>query len=305
MATGWALPWGVVNKKLKWQSKTVLLAVLPFAAASIVLELSWWATNWPGVAIWIGGLCLLLGIVVLQLRGADGGGAFAGAVITATLMCSTVSFPYRPWHTALVPVLTVFVLSFAATRFGQRRKERLGVAEQKHGRSASQVAANLGAAALVSHPVVQSWLNERNLFPVAGAASALVFAPMLASLAEAAADTVSSEMGQVLDPNPRMITNLRRVEPGTDGGVSLSGSASGAIAAATVALAGTAALRGNVELFGLSLGGGVFGLLLDSLLGATLERRGWLNNDAVNFVSTAGAAAFAIAAAMCLRALGH
>ena len=41
--------------------------------------------------------------------------------------------------------------------------------------------------------------------------------------------------------------------------------------------------------------GGVFGLFFDSLLGATLERRGWLNNDTVNFLSTAGAAAFALA----------
>jgi uncharacterized membrane protein len=35
-------------------------------------------------------------------------------------------------------------------------------------------------------------------------------------------------------------------------------------------------------------------LFFDSLLGATLERRGWLNNDAVNFLSTASAAAFAL-----------
>jgi uncharacterized membrane protein len=37
-------------------------------------------------------------------------------------------------------------------------------------------------------------------------------------------------------------------------------------------------------------------LLFDSVLGATLERRGWLNNDAVNFLSTLSAAAFALAA---------
>jgi uncharacterized membrane protein len=43
-----------------------------------------------------------------------------------------------------------------------------------------------------------------------------------------------------------------------------------------------------------SCAGGVFGLFFDSLLGATLERRGWLNNDAVNFLSTASAAGFAL-----------
>ncbi len=38
---------------------------------------------------------------------------------------------------------------------------------------------------------------------------------------------------------------------------------------------------------------GTAGLLFDSLLGATVERRGWLGNDLVNFVSTAFAAALA------------
>ncbi len=42
------------------------------------------------------------------------------------------------------------------------------------------------------------------------------------------------------------------------------------------------------------LDAGVFGLFFDSLLGATLERRGWINNDAVNFLSTASAAGFAL-----------
>jgi uncharacterized membrane protein len=38
----------------------------------------------------------------------------------------------------------------------------------------------------------------------------------------------------------------------------------------------------------------VSGLFVDSLLGATIERRGWLNNDAVNFLSTLAAALMAI-----------
>ena len=47
-------------------------------------------------------------------------------------------------------------------------------------------------------------------------------------------------------------------------------------------------------MFWISCTSGVFGLFFDSLLGATLERRRWLNNDAVNFLSTASAAAFAL-----------
>jgi uncharacterized membrane protein len=36
-------------------------------------------------------------------------------------------------------------------------------------------------------------------------------------------------------------------------------------------------------------------MIADSLLGATVQRRAWLDNDAVNFVSTAIAAAISAA----------
>ena len=39
----------------------------------------------------------------------------------------------------------------------------------------------------------------------------------------------------------------------------------------------------------------VTGLFVDSLLGATFERWGWLNNDAVNFLATVTAAATGLA----------
>src|ERR1035441_8714694 len=104
--------------KLIWQSKLVLLLVLPFAGASLVLQAHWWAVNcWP-VAFWTLGLSLLFGLVVLHLGAATPAAAFAGMAIAACLMFSTVTFtpaeaiPYAPWHTALVPVLTVFLLAF-------------------------------------------------------------------------------------------------------------------------------------------------------------------------------------------------
>ncbi len=285
----------MAQTKLLWQSKLVLLIVVPFAAASLVLQTRWWATQDAPVAIWTIGLSLLLAMVVLKLHAATPAGAFTGAVITASLMFSTVTFPYQPWRTALPPVLAVSLLAWLSTRLGRKKKELIGTAENRRGRSAAQVAANLGVAALACSEFVQSWITDNRWFsPVRTVPPIPLFAVGLAALAEAAADTVSSEIGQVLGGRPRMITTLQIVEPGTDGAVSLAGTLAGIAAAAIVAGIGAVALRGNLALFWVSGAGGVFGLLFDSLLGATLERRGWLNNDAVNFLSTASAAGFAL-----------
>jgi uncharacterized protein (TIGR00297 family) len=285
----------VAPSKLKWQSKLVLLLVLPFVAASAVLEAHWWAVQATQVAVWTIVLSLLLGLVVLKLRAATPGAAAAGFIITTSLMFSTLTVPYEPWHTALLPVLAVSLLAHIATRLGRAQKERLNIAEKSGGREASQVAANLGVAALVSNGLIQSWLADTNWF----AHSTVVPMPLvvvgLAALAEAAADTVSSELGQVLSTTPRMITTLRKAPPGTDGAISLGGTLAGIAAAGIVSLIGAYAVRGDLVTLLVSFTGGIFGLFFDSLLGATLERRGWLNNDMVNFLSTASAAAFALA----------
>ena len=286
----------VARDHLQWQSKTVLLLVFPAIGADIVLETRWWMTHSPNVAVWTLGLSTLLGLVAYKLRSATPGAALAGMAITASMMFATTSsFAFLPWRTALVPILVVLILTSLATRVGHKRKENLGTAESSTGREASQVAANLGIAALVSNPLVQLWLidhgwiHTRGILPNAAPALALG----LAALAEAAADTVSSELGQVLSGHPRMITTFRKAEPGTDGAISLGGTAMGIIAAAAVAAAGSWAFSGGTSIFMVGWAGGVFGLFFDSLLGATLERPGWINNDAVNFLSTGSAAACA------------
>jgi len=279
---------------LAWQSKLVLLLVVPFVAIDVLLQSHFFVQTLPHVAVWTLGLSVLLGLAVLKLRAATPAGAAAGVILTASLMFSTVTFPYQPWNTALVPVLAVSLLAYFATRMGRAKKERLGTAEERHGRAASQVAANLGVAALVLTQNFQSWLIDSHWFSRGTLAPVPIFAVGLAGLAEAAADTVSSEIGQVLGGRPRMITTLRAADPGVDGAISIAGTLAGIAAGVIVALAGTLALRGDASLFWISTAGAIFGLLFDSLLGATLERRGWLNNDAVNFLSTAGAAAFAL-----------
>jgi uncharacterized protein (TIGR00297 family) len=112
-----------------------------------------------------------------------------------------------------------------------------------------------------------------------------------AALAEAAADTVSSEIGQALGGIPRLVTNWKAVAAGTDGAVTLAGTSAGAAAAAAVAatcvIGGMFASREFLP----CIAAGLIGTFADSLLGATLERRGYIGNNAVNLSSTVIAAA--------------
>jgi uncharacterized protein (TIGR00297 family) len=284
----------VTQEDLAWQSKVVLLAVMPAVGTDLVLQTSRFTSEQPSVAVWTVGLSVLLGLIAWKMRSATPLAAVAGAMLTACLMFSTHSQPYQPWRTGLVPVLAVLVLTSISTRLGQRRKEQLGVAENRTGRRTAQVAANLGAGVLLSLGLVQIWELNQSWLHLSGLRHSALLIAGLAALCEAAADTVSSELGQVLNSRPRMLTTLRVVAPGTDGAVSLGGSATGIAAAGLVALAGSAALDGDAMMFAGSWVGGVFGLFFDSLLGATFERGGWLNNDAVNFLSTCSAGAFAL-----------
>jgi uncharacterized protein (TIGR00297 family) len=116
---------------------------------------------------------------------------------------------------------------------------------------------------------------------------------MAAALAEAAADTVSSEMGQALGGTPRLITTWKKVAPGTDGAVTLPGTMDGATAAIAVALVFALSRILSWRSFAVCAGAGVAGMIFDSFLGATLERSRLLGNNAVNLASTIVAAGLA------------
>ena len=280
---------------LEWQSKAILLIVVPWTAISVLLQSYWWLQHASVVVSTTLGISGFFGLVVWKIRAGTPAAAATGAVITASLMYSTTRFPYEwSWlHGGLIPLLAVFLLTFFATKIGKSKKEKLGTGESKRGRNAAQVAANLGVAALAAQIFV---VFDPGTYSTDDT-KLVVLAIALAALAEAAADTISSEIGQVFGGQPLMLTTLRRVEPGVDGGVTPAGTLAGMLGAAIVALVGCWPIFRDLifrdqnfwRLFSAVTLAATFGLLFDSLLGATLERKGWLNNDAVNFLSTLSA----------------
>lgn len=215
-------------------------------------------------------------LLARAIRGVTTSGAIAGA--TVCFLLYSIAGPG-----AFAALVSVFVLAWITTRLGYSQKQKLGTAEKSEGRTASQVLANLGIAAVCA---------------VLFAFSAKNFSYLLAAcaaLAEAAADTVSSEFGQAFQQQARLITTGELVPAGTDGGVTLAGTLAGAAAAAIVA--GVSVVTGVIPKgwLGFCVLAAVAGMLFDSVLGALLERRHLLNNDAVNFLSTVFAAALAFA----------
>lgn len=201
-------------------------------------------------------------------------------------------------RSGLVPLMLLFILTFLSTRIGKAKKVHFGVAESKRGRNAAQVMANLGAAAIFAIPSTLrfSEMAVPRRYHMYDAPAFFVVAMVLAALAEATADTVSSEIGAAFGGRPFLITTLQRVEPGTDGAISLVGTLAGVAGASLVVAAGVWAMGCSMRLGAVALFGGLVGFGFDSLLGATLERRGWLGNDWVNFLSTVCASLAAFAA---------
>jgi uncharacterized protein (TIGR00297 family) len=204
----------------------------------------------------------LLGRVV---RGVSTGGAFAGALVCFILLAAG-------GMSAFTALVSVFLLTWASTRIGYDRKQSLGTAEARTGRDAFQVLANLGAAAVCATLFLTIWPSRRLLIAMA------------AALAEAAADTVSSEIGQAFQ-EPRLITTWEKVAPGTDGAVSVAGTLAGITAAAAVSSV-FVMVGASGRHFLVIWAASVAGMVADSWLGATLERRRMLGNNAVNFLST-------------------
>ncbi|WP_336343743.1 DUF92 domain-containing protein [Halalkalicoccus ordinarius] len=214
----------------------------------------------------------LLGYVSYAL----GTASIPGMVTGMLLALVTIVLGGYAWFVLLI---AFFAIGGLSSKFRYERKRERGVAEDNEGaRGSGNVLGNSAVALLAV--IGYAATPEAVALP-----SALFLFAFVGAVATAMADTLSSEIGGVYD-RPRLITTLKPVAPGTDGGVTWQGEVAGLTGALVVALP-TWLLFEAVGPFGATavVLAGVAGMTADSLLGATVENR-WLDNQGVNFLAT-------------------
>ena len=172
-----------------------------------------------------------------------------------------------------------FVLAVLATSHKKAQKRKLANESQK--RDAWQVLANGGVAGALGLLAY--------LMPGYSLAFAMLVA---ASLASATADTLSSELGTVYGRRFYNIISFKPDEKGRDGVISLEGTVIGIAGSVIIAAIYAISFEWNIGFVYIIIAG-TTGNFTDSLLGATLERKGYLNNNAVNLLNTVVAALIA------------
>jgi len=187
---------------------------------------------------------------------------------------------------AWVLLFVTFVAASITSRMGLKRKVVLGIAEERGGRrGAGNAIANCGVAAIAAIVALTTPYTSQALVA------------LVAALTAGGSDTVASEIGKAWGRSTFLVTTLSRVRPGTPGAMSLEGTAAGILAALALAAVGVAfdLVPGSATLA--IVVAATAGALIESALGATLEGPGILNNDMLNFINTAVAAAVALAIA--------
>jgi uncharacterized protein (TIGR00297 family) len=203
------------------------------------------------------------------------------AGILGTLLWGSLG--WRGW----LAVVAYLALGSLVTKLGFRTKQAEGLAEARGGRRGPENvwgSAATGAALALLRPLLPApW-------------TPLLLLGFSASFAAKLADTFGSEIGKRWGRATVLITTLRPVPRGTEGAISLEGTAA--------SLAGGIVMAGLCWALGLLADGRSWALvsvvallatLVESLIGATLQRRWrWLSNELVNGLQTLIAALLAI-----------
>ncbi|NJE10130.1 DUF92 domain-containing protein [Thermococcus sp. MAR1] len=208
-----------------------------------------------------------LGFGSYRFKALDAKGAVAAAFLGLSVIELGGVYPFAA-------LLTFVVLGVLSTKYKFREKAKLGAAQSRGGiRSWGNVLGN-GLAALIF--LAFEYFSQMDVF----------WAASFAAIATANGDTLASELGKVFGRNPKLITTLRPAKPGTNGAVSWMGELFGLLGAFVISMFALPLTTEKVTMLLAVTLGGLVGVNLDSLIGATLENEGITNNNSTNFLAS-------------------
>ena len=209
-------------------------------------------------------------LVAWRSGAANRGGAVVGALLGGVLW---LALDWRGY----VPLVVFVVLGSLFTGLGRQQKAQLGTADAELGqRTWRQAAANTGVGVVCA-------------VGAAATGAAVWRAAFVGSLAAALADTTESELGVLVGRRTWLVPSLRPAAPGTDGAVSLAGTALGLLASALVGTIAAAVSLIHWRQVGPIAVAGCVATLLESL--AASGR--WRDNDQLNVLTTLSGAVLA------------
>jgi len=248
-----------------WIASLMDWATFEAARPALIASLPW-ALGVNALASWLG----------YRAGTVSRSGAIAGAIVGLVVYCGGGG---RAWAF----LFATFLAATIASRLGLKRKALLGIAEARGGRrGAGNAIANCGVAAAAAVAAVTTPHAQAALLALA------------AALAAGGSDTVASEIGKAWGRSTFLVTTFGRAKPGTPGAMSVEGTAAGLLAA--FGLAALAIALGLIPASALVavVVAATGGALAESVLAATLEGPGILNNDVLNFINTGVAAVVAL-----------
>ena len=184
-----------------------------------------------------------------------------------------------------ISVVFYLFLGSLVTKIGYKFKNKKGIAEKRGGRRGPENVWGSAATGLFFAIMVK--LNFANLvFYKIGFA---------ASFAAKLADTFGSEIGKRFGRSTYLITSLKKVNRGTDGGVSLEGtlaSALGSIFMSAIML-GLSVITTKYQFLIISISG-FLATISESIIGAKFQEKYKLSNELVNSMQTSISSILAI-----------
>ena len=263
-----------MDKVFGW-SKTLLKVLILLGYCTLIH-----AFNVPSQVI--GGFFLAVAVAVRGYRNYSL--SPSGALAAALVGWATLASSFR----AGLVLLGFFFASSALTKFGDENKDVEEDFKKGGQRNWIQVLSNglvpSGLALLAS---AQTGGLEWATLPVsAHQLYSMLSAAFLGYFSCCCGDTWSSEIGQLSEQEPRLITSLRPVRKGTNGGVTLLGlvaSVAGGLYIGLLfyasGLISPSGVRGGFvqqwPLVAIGAGAGLVGSLIDSFLGATIQFTGF------------------------------